>query len=255
MREQTAWKLELLSILAHDLRTPLATLKGHATALLANYQNWGTEMGMEFLKTIDRNVDELIRQVDRNLALTRVETGRLGLRSRGIEPKPLIQQAVERAAGSLGERRIEFDLPDDLPQLRVDPARTEEVIINLLDNAVRYTPAETPILIRVQSEENWLQISVIDQGPGIPPGKQDEIFEKYVRGESETEGTGLGLYISRKIVEAHGGRIWVDSPPVGQDQGAAFTFTLPFLPEISRETPPALDVQEQCSRSGSRPVS
>jgi PAS domain S-box-containing protein len=244
MREQTAWKLELLSILAHDLRTPLATLKGHATALLANYQNWGSEMGMEFLKTIDRSVDELIRQVDRNLALTRVETGRLGLRPETIDPKDLIHQAIERAAGSLGERHIEFELPDVSPQIRVDPARAEEVVINLLDNAARYTSAEKPILIRAQPLDNWLKIAVIDQGPGIPSEKQRKIFKKYVRGESEAEGTGLGLYISRKIVEAHGGRLWVESPPIGEEQGAAFIFTLPIMPEISTETTSSSDHQE-----------
>jgi PAS domain S-box-containing protein len=244
MREQTSWKLELLSILAHDMRTPLATLKGHATALLANYQNWGADMGMEFLQTIDRSVDELIRQVDRNLALTRVETGRLGLRPETIDPQDLIHQAIERAAGSLGDRKIEFALPDELPKIRVDPARAEEVVINLLDNAVRYTPAEKPVLIRLHKMENWLQMSVIDQGPGIPSGKQTEIFKKYVRGESEEEGTGLGLYISRKIVEAHGGRIWVDSPHSGKTQGAAFTFTMPIMPEIATETTYSCDDQE-----------
>ncbi len=235
VRQQTMWKLELLSILAHDLRTPLATLKGHATALLANYQNWGSEMGLEFLKTIDRSVDELIRQVERNLALTRVETGRLGLRPEAIDSATLVDQAVERAAGSLGEREINKDIPTGLPQLRVDPARAEEVIINLLDNAARYTPPETPILIQARSSGNWLNFTVIDHGPGIPTGIQNEIFDKYVRGVGDSQGTGLGLYISRKIVEAHGGRIWVDSPPEGQAQGAAFTFTLPVFPDISLE--------------------
>ncbi|MFN2235646.1 MAG: response regulator [Anaerolineales bacterium] len=235
MREQTAWKLELLSMLAHDLRTPLATLKGHATALLANYQNWGVEMGMEFLKTIDRSVDELIRQVDRNLALTRVETGRLGLRPETIDPMDLIHQAIERAAGILGERKVALDLPDNLPQIRVDPARTEEVLINLLDNAARYSSDDTAIQIRSRLNGNWLHISVIDQGPGIPSEKKTKIFEKYVRGEYEEEGTGLGLYICRKIVEAHGGRIWVESPPSDQHQGAAFTFTLPIMPKIFKE--------------------
>jgi DNA-binding response OmpR family regulator len=120
----------------------------------------------------------------------------------------------------------------------------EEVVINLLDNAVRYTPAESPISIQLSLIENWLQISIVDQGSGIPSEESSKIFEKYVRGESEEEGTGLGLYISRKIVEAHGGRIWVDSPPSGKTQGAAFTFTLPILPEILAETPSSRELQE-----------
>lgn len=114
-REQAAWKMELLSMLAHDLRTPLATLKGNATALLANYNQWDSKLSLEFLRTINRSVDELIRQVDRNLALTRVESGHLGLRPEAVTPKDLVNQAIERAAGTLGEVSIDIKLPESTP--------------------------------------------------------------------------------------------------------------------------------------------
>ena len=237
MREQSAWKLELLSMLAHDLRTPLATLKGNATALLANYHQWGSQMGLEFLRTINRSVDELIRQVDRNLALTRVESGQLGLQPEADTPKDLVNQAIERAAGSLDEVLVEIELPENLPKLRVDPARAEEVLINLLDNAARFSPKDQPIKIKGEVLTNLLKLTIIDRGPGIPDESLNRVFEKYVREDRKTEGAGLGLYISRKIVEAHGGRIWVNSPTDGISSGAAFSFTLPLLPAILESHP------------------
>jgi PAS domain S-box-containing protein len=229
LREQSAWKLELLSILSHDLRSPLATLKGHATALLSNYQRWGPDMVTEFLEAIDRSVDNLTRQVDRNLALTRVEAGRLGLRPESVSPQTLVNRAVERAAGKLGETALDRHIPPDLPDVRADPARVEEVLINLLENAVRYNPPDEPIGITARVEDGWLFLTVADRGAGVPADQRERIFEKYARSDSEGGGTGLGLYIGRKIVEAHGGRIWAEKG----GPGAAFTFTLPLAPTVS----------------------
>ena len=234
LREQTAWKFELLSILAHDLRAPLATLKGQVTALLANYPYWSGDMVMEFLESINRGVDTLTHQVDQNLALTRVEAGRLGLRPEAVSPVSLVEQALERAAGRLEDIPIERELADALPDVRADPARVEEVLVNLLENAARYTPPGTPITIKGTHEDNWVKLSVQDRGPGIPANKHAAIFEKYRRaGEQMQEGTGLGLYISRKIVEAHGGRIGVQSPPPGAETGTEFMFTLPVMPIVA----------------------
>jgi PAS domain S-box-containing protein len=243
LRDQISWKLELLSILAHDIRTPLATLKGHATALLANYQVWGREMVTEFLEAINRGVDELVHQVDQSLALTRVETGRLGLHPEVINPERVIRQSLERAAGILENTRIELDLPDVIPDVRIDPARVEEVLTNLLENAVRYNPVHQPLIIRVEPAANIVQFSVIDHGPGVPEAKQTQIFEKFASDDTAEKGTGLGLYISQKIVEAHGGRIWVESPPPSSGQGAIFVFTLPRMPGISPEKLPSKSEQ------------
>jgi PAS domain S-box-containing protein len=237
VRDRLAWKLELLSILAHDIRTPLATLKGHATALLANYRRWGDEMNLEFLSAMDRTTDELVRQVDRSLALTRVEAGRLGLRPEAVEPSDLIHQSVERAAGSLGDKQIKIDLPDELPKVRADPARTEEVLINLLDNASRFGPRDKPIEIQAQLKGPMIQFSISDYGPGVPLNMRETIFQKYERTDSEGGGTGLGLFIARKIVEAHGGRIWVENRKLGEE-GARFSFTLPQMP-----AEPALEME------------
>ncbi|NQS92266.1 MAG: response regulator [Chloroflexi bacterium] len=236
-RNRLAWKLELLSILAHDIRTPLATLKGHVTALLANHKHWGEDMLVEFLEAIDRGTDNLVRQVERSLALTRVEAGRLGLRPESVDPKELIQRAIERAASSLKNTSVEFQLHPELSKVRADPARVEEVLVNLLDNAARFSPANEPITIRAWLEGPRLYISVTDKGLGVPQDKQQMIFEKFARGHNGDRGTGLGLFISRKIVEAHGGRIGVKSPPEGEQAGAQFYFTLPLTPQPTRTKP------------------
>ncbi len=236
-RNRLAWKLELLSILAHDIRTPLATLKGHVTALLANYKNWGEEMLVEFLEAIDRGTNSLVRQVERSLALTRVEAGRLGLRPEAVDPEELIQHAIERASGSLKNTLVEVQLPPELPKVRADPARVEEVLVNLLDNAARYLPPNEPVTISVRQEGPRLYISVKDHGPGVPREDQQKIFEKYTQGDNGDSGAGLGLFICRKIVEAHGGRINIKSPPDGEQKGAQFTFTLPLMPQPTHGEP------------------
>lgn len=238
-RQRVAWKLELLSILSHDIRAPLATLKGHSTALLSNFRQWEAAMVEEFLEVIDRSTDKIIKQVERNLALTRVESGRLGLRPEACRPQRLIEQALERAAALLNEAEVEVRLPPDLPQVRADPARVEELLINLLENAVRYTPAGQPIEIGATTQNRSVLISVTDLGAGVPAERQREIFRRNMQGGSRAGSSGLGLYISRKIAEAHGGKLWVESPIPGYEHGTRFTFSLPEMPEIEprRESP------------------
>ena len=236
MRDRVSWKLELLSILAHDIRAPLATLKGHATALLANFRQWDDAMLEEFLGAIDRSTNQLIHQVERSLALTRVEAGRLGLRPEAVEPGSLIRDAVDRISGSIGQVELELDLPEDLPTVRVDSGRMEEVLINLVENAARYSPSGKPIRISARETGSLLQLAVTDEGPGVPSEKQDEIFRKFARDEVEG-GSGLGLFIARRIVEAHGGQIWVESPLEGIDHGARFVLTIPVMPVPSTTQP------------------
>jgi DNA-binding response OmpR family regulator/signal transduction histidine kinase len=243
LRGQLTWKLELLSILAHDLRTPLATLKGHATALLANYQRWSDSMVLDSLEAMDSSTDELARQIDRSLALTRVESGRLGLRPESIAPADLVQGAIERAAGALRETEVEVAMAPDLPAVRVDPARAEEVIANLLENAARFAPASSPITISGSAAESMVTLAVADHGPGIPTERQPTIFEKFGQLDSQQPGSGLGLFICRRIVEAHGGQIRVESP-IEPGGGSRFTFTLPIMPD----QPGARTVQRPTSR-------
>lgn len=188
-------------------------------------------MVAEFLEAMDRGTDELVRHVDRSLALTRVEAGRLGLRPEATQPPDLVQGALERAASVLDEQTVEVNLPDDLPAVRVDPARIEEVLVNLLENAARYSPPGKPIELYAEQNDTMVSFSVQDAGPGIGAEEQELIFSKQTLADAGDGGrSGLELFISRKIVEAHGGRISVASPPPERKYGARFSFTVPVLP-------------------------
>lgn len=241
MRDQVSWKLELLSILAHDIRAPLASLKGHATALLGNYKQWSADMVLDFLVAIDRSTDQLVHQVDRSLALTRVEAGRLGLKPESVEIEELITEAIERIEAKYEEIDVQLKIGDEVPPVRVDPGRMEEVLINLIDNAQRYSPSSEPVVIAADEAGVMVQVSITDRGPGIPKADQETIFDKYTQADEEQGGSGLGLFISRKIVEAHGGKIWLESPPEGEKTGTRFTFTLPVMPVQTSQQKPAAD--------------
>ncbi|MBN1266703.1 MAG: response regulator [Anaerolineales bacterium] len=231
------WKMDLLSILAHDIRTPLAALKGHATALLGSYRSWSGDMVLEFLQAINRSTDQLIQQVDRSLALTRVEAGKLGLRPESVDLHLLLKQTLERMGNVLEGREIQTTFDESLPDVRVDPARVEEVLMNLLDNAVRYSPAGQPVRVHVSLEQDKVLVSVTDSGPGIPEDRAAVIFDQYEQLQPEHEGSGLGLYICRRIVEAHGGKIWLETPS-GSTGGACFVFSLPVMPAGQVDTIP-----------------
>jgi PAS domain S-box-containing protein len=227
LKQQANWKLELLSILSHDIRSPLATLKGHMSMLQENLTHWGDDIVKDFLNTISENIDKLSYQIDRNLALTRVEGGDLGLRPQNIDLVQCVEQAIKFISDKKDKLVIDLIHDDNLAKTRADPARIEEVMINLLDNAVRYNPPDKNLIIEIHSSGSWLIVSVRDFGKGVPADKQKTIFDKYVRVDEEGTGTGLGLYISRKIVEAHGGQIRIQSPLPNMKHGTEFTFTLP----------------------------
>jgi len=228
LKQQLDWKLDLLSILSHDIRSPLATLKGHISVLRENYPQWGKEMVMTFLETMDKSIDKLSRQVDRNIALTRVEGGDLGLRPQAVDLIKCVEQAISYIADKNEYLEIDLIHEEPLAKIRADPARIEEVMINLLDNAVRYNPPNVKIIVEIKPKDSWLIVSVRDFGKGIPADKQKTIFDKYVRADENEKGSGLGLYISRKIIEAHGGQIHLQSPLIGMEKGTEFVFTLPI---------------------------
>ncbi|MBN1437991.1 MAG: response regulator [Anaerolineales bacterium] len=249
-RGRLAWKVRLLSILAQDIRAPLAALKGHATALLANFRRWDDAMVQEFLEVINRRTDELVRHADRSLALTRMETDGLGLKLESVRLPELIRQAVDRASESLEGRRVTVEAPEDLPTIRADPARLEEVLVILLDNAVRYSPPEAPVRIRAEPAGEALRVSVTDQGPGIDAQRRKLLLDRTDAADPDRAG-GIGLHITRKFVEAHGGRLGVESPPAGLDRGTRFFFTLPLMPpppEAAGAAPPPPPSGEETKR-------
>jgi two-component system KDP operon response regulator KdpE len=233
-RARTAWKLGMLSALAREIRAPLATLKGHTTALLGNYRSWSPAVVGEFLQAMDETTDELVENVDRSLALTRVEAGRLGIRPEASSPRRLVDQALERAARVLGEAEVIVDLPDQLPEVRVDPARAEEALVHILDFAARRTAENMEIKIEARINGPRLEISISDSGPVLAHEQQRSLFEKPAPEQAGERGS-LGLYIAHRIVEAHGGGMWVESPCPGELQGARLSLTLPLMPSRPAE--------------------
>jgi PAS domain S-box-containing protein len=257
MRAQTAWKLDQLSRISHDIISPLATLKGHATALLASHDHWDSALVTEFLEAINHGLDQMAHHVEQSIALTRIEAGHLGLRPEAADPKLLVKYALERAAGKLENHPITQEFGSDLPAVRVDPGRLEEVLVNLIENAARYSPQTEPIHIRIHAEEGRVSFSIVDHGPGIPPERQPTIFEPYERPEAEGGGTGLGLFISHRIIQAHSGQLRLRSPLSDTQSGAAFTISLPAMTDVVVDEPPqtaleVFDSQLELESSGER---
>jgi len=157
--------------------------------------------------------------------MTRLESGALQLRKEWHPLEEVIGSALSRLGKELADRRVETHVPPDLPLVPIDDVLIEQVLVNLLDNAVKYTPSSSPIRILATSTGEAVTVEVADHGPGLPRGEEDKVFEKFYRGRPGGRGTGLGLAISLGIVKAHGGHIWAQNLPEG---GVAFLFTLPL---------------------------
>ena len=222
-------RTSLLSSLSHDMRTPLGSITGAASSLLD--ESGGTALKeparRELLQSILDEANRMNRLIGNLLDMIRLESGALQVQK---DWQPL-EEPVGVALIRLGERvkdhPVQVNLPPDLPLVPMDGVLIEQVFINLLENAVKYTPRGTPIDIAATPMDGVVRVDVLDRGPGIPAGEERRIFEKFYRvaGDGPASGVGLGLTICRGIVTAHGGRIWVENRPGG---GAAFHFTLPL---------------------------
>jgi two-component system sensor histidine kinase KdpD len=216
----------LLAALSHDLRTPLAALLGLAESMPLTRPALAPEQAA-IAQSIAGETRRLIALVNNLLDMARIQSGevRLNLEWHLIEEVVGTALGVTRAA--LGDRRVSADLPADLPLVQMDAVLIERVLANLLENAAKYTPTDSRIAIAARKAGDMLEVAVEDDGPGLPPGKEEAVFEKFARGETETAtpGVGLGLAICRAIVEAHGGTIHAEA---GRAKGARFVFTLPL---------------------------
>jgi len=224
-------KSQLLSTVSHELRTPLASIKGFATTLLRQDVEWDEESRREFLSIIDEESDRLSELIGNLLDMSRIEAGELPVEPEPTDLRPIIDETTTEFQIMTGEHRIQVDAPSELPRVMADPRRARQVLRNLVENAVKYSPGGGEIVIAVQRKQDMMQVSVDDVGIGIDPEQLDRIFDRFYQVDSASTrkvgGSGLGLAISRAIVEAHGGTIWVDSRP---DEGSTFYFTLPLAP-------------------------
>jgi len=233
--EANRLKAELISTLAHEMRTPLTSIKGYSTALLMEEATFSPDTQREFLQFIDEECDVLQGLIHDLLESSIIDAGLLRLEPQPVRLPRLVEGVTNDIAHRTEEYRFLLDFPEHFPILDVDPDRIMQVLRNLLDNAVKYSPQGGLIVVRGEVRKDEVVISVADQGVGIAPEHLNRLFEKFFRAKSglgrHVVGSGLGLPIARTIVESHGGRIWAESQ-VGQ--GTTLYFTLP-LAGLSQE--------------------
>jgi signal transduction histidine kinase len=229
LSEANRLKAELISTLAHEMRTPLTSIKGYSTALLMEKSTFNLETHKEFLQIIDEECDVLQDLIHDLLESSIIEAGLLRLEPQPVRLTHLVKKVIGDMAHRNSKHHVLIDFSSDFPIVDADPDRIEQVLRNLLDNAVKYSPPEGLIVVRGEVHENEVVVSVADQGEGIAPEHLNRLFEKFFRIKSglgrHVVGSGLGLPIARTIVESHGGRIWAESS-IGQ--GSTFYFTLPL---------------------------
>lgn len=234
----------LLSAVSHDLRTPLGSITGAATALRDD-PGLAKQTREELIESICDETERLEKLVTNLLDMTRLDAGPVLLKRDWIPLEEMIGSALTRLERQLGERVIQIDLPEGLPLLSVDPVLFEQVFVNLLENASRYTPPGSPIDIVAQTREGAMVIEIRDSGPGFPPGTEERIFEKFFRGaHAGRTGAGLGLPICRAIVEAHRGTIRAENRTTG---GGILRIVLP-LEEQAPTLPADRDPGEENSK-------
>ncbi len=220
----------LLSSVSHDLRTPLTSIKAAASSLLQDDVQWDDEAQRSFLLAIEHEADRLNRLVENLLDISRIEGGALHPEKEWYPIDELLHDVLSRMQRLLQGRPVVTDLPADLPPVELDYLMIDQVVTNVLENAVRYTPAGSPLEIAVSATASEMLVSLADRGPGIPHNDLERIFDKFYRvlGHTrKTGGTGVGLAVCRGLIEAHGGRIWATNR---SDGGALFRFTLPLHP-------------------------
>jgi two-component system sensor histidine kinase KdpD len=223
----------LLSSVSHDLRTPLAAITGAASSLLQPVPLApAVERGLK--EAIYDEAERLERLVSNLLDMTRLESGTLRLQREWHVLEELVGAALARVARRRKERSVEVAVPADLPLVPVDGVLIEQLLVNLLDNAFKYTGPDTRVRVRATRDEDAVTVEVSDEGPGLPAGAEEQVFDKFYRGPSGERGFGLGLPICRAIVTAHGGRIWAENRA---PHGVTFKFTLPR----GEKPPPAVE--------------
>ena len=234
----------LLSSVSHDLRTPLAVMKGAASTLVADDAQLSPAVRKDLNIALLEETERLDRQVRNLLDMTRLESGAVRLKKEWYSLQEIVGATWSRMESRLGARPVSVSVAAEL-LVPVDNVLIEQVLVNLLENAAKYTPPGTPIDVAAQRVDDEIVVEVADRGPGIPDDEQERIFDKFHRGPSERTkgGVGLGLTICRAVVVAHGGRIWVENRGGG---GASFKFALP----LGGEPPPLAKLPEIGERSG-----
>ncbi len=226
MEELEKLRSEFLAMVTHELKTPLAAIKGSAATALHSPRGLDPEEARELFQIIDEQSDRLRDLADNLLDMSRIEAGSLSVKPEPIDLAAAIEESQSTSARGGRAQRIEVEMPDDMPAVNADKRRLVQVLTNLVGNAAKFSPPAEPITISVEHDAVHATIRVRDRGQGIDPAKLPRLFQKFsqLHDAGRGAGTGLGLAICKGIVEAHGGRIWAESE--GEGKGATFTFTL-----------------------------
>jgi two-component system, OmpR family, sensor histidine kinase KdpD len=244
LRQSDQLKSALLASVSHDLRTPLTSIRAAVDNLLDKSLDWDREALREFHLIISEEVSRLTRLVQNLLEMARIEAGELHPVKEWASVPEMISALVDRCASALDNHRIRIELEDDLPLVRVDARLLTTALANLLENAAQYSSAQSNVVVRgeLNADAKTLTMSVQDEGHGIPAHDLPRLFDKFYRGSNRSasrhEGTGMGLAIARGIVEAHGGKIWVES---SSGIGSTFFFSVPVELRIASSLAPVGD--------------
>ncbi len=222
-RQSEVLKSALLDSLAHDIKTPLTSIKAAVTSLLGT----AADTDHELLTIINEEADRLNQLAAEVIAMARVEAGKLHLEKRPVKAAELIEGALVELAAARGRQAVAVRIAAGLPPAECDPEFVQQVIKQLIENALKYSPEGAPVTVSAERKGAKIVFGVTDRGPGIDEDERARIFDKFFRGRRhrfETKGTGMGLAIAKGIVEAHGEKIWVESEP---EHGSVFYFSLP----------------------------
>ncbi|MCL5959495.1 MAG: ATP-binding protein, partial [Chloroflexi bacterium] len=224
LRKLQEQREDMIRAVSHDLRNPLSIIMGHAQIIVRLGETVAVRKSAEAVITGAQRMNAIIQDM---VDSVRFETGQLKLEKAPVDVRCFVAELLERAGAMMEAGRVRVEIPGDLPLIPADPNRLERILMNLLSNALKYAPPETEVLVKAQRLDYEIMVSVSDRGIGIAPEDISHIFERFYepRAGRKAGGVGLGLYISRMFVEAHGGRIWVESA-VGK--GSTFRFTLPI---------------------------
>jgi len=224
-------RADILRAVSHDLRGPLTVIQGQAQRLqrlLSPLQNdERIRQSLQAVITSARRMNTMIQDL---VDSARLEAGELALSRMPVDLREFALDLSQRFADVLPMQRLQIEIPEGLPRVSADPDRLERIFFNLISNALKYSPPDAPVTLRAALRDAEVVTSVTDRGPGIPQEEQPRLFQRYARtgaGRARRESVGLGLYVTRQLVEAHGGHIWVESRP---GQGSTFSFSLPVAP-------------------------
>lgn len=241
LEESDRLKSAILSSVSHELRTPLSTIKAAASSLRGKDVSWDSPARAELVAAIDDEADHLNMLVGNLLDMSRIESGALKPKREWNILSEIVGSVLARMKHLIVGHKLEISVPENLPLIPVDYMQMEQVFTNLVSNSLKYAPANTVVCIRAQVEGEMIHVQVSNQGPQVPPGHLERIFDKFYRitAADRVTGTGLGLSICKGIVEAHGGHIWAENVT----DGLAFNFTIPFTWDGAK--PPQLPLEPE----------